>query len=713
MRTIQHPDVEIREIDQSQVAPSIAGTTSLIAGFSDRGEENEPFEFTSRNAFLNYFGQPTNEAEYYFYHAANEILQQSGGLIAARLPYNNDSKGKFVTQTFKLSSTVIDIDDTSLSGSELESEGLSGFVKIEKQNDECELKSLSEIDKLRTGTYVTSGCAVLGDDEFIIVNKLRDTLKKTSNGKEVGGIFTAIVTPWNAIANQSMAGTANTSSPYDGWNCISDITDLSGNEIKNITFVTPISGDFRKNSLAKQLGAQFPALVYDTNNKIDSYYLHQIMVVVCKTYEDTNNDNKIGVELIESFVGSLNKAAIDSATGESIFIDYIINNNSDYIEMYSKIKDNTLAKHQESYMFSEEDSNLMSFTSEQSEKNIKYTDITSGLTNIFGKTANIDEMQIDIVADGGISTISNYINKKPSQEGIYDPTIYNSSTDDITGSTSVDSWKTIATNYIEFCKDVRRDCIAIIDAPRNLVLQGNEKIERPTAPDQLIDTWVLPKLKYLGGLNSSYGAGYIMWDKVVNEFTGKPIWVPPSCNVAGIYTYNDRVANFWDAPAGLNRGILYGVTDIAFNPKPGQMDAMYTKSWNYARNYPLDGIVLEGQKTLQVKPSAFDRVNVRRLFLRLERLAYQVLKYYRYEPNNYFTRTQIIDVLTPIFESVKMKGGLYDYRIICDESNNTPEVIDRNELKIAFMLKPTKTAEYILADFYALSTGASFSEIIL
>ena len=123
--------------------------------------------------------------------------------------------------------------------------------------------------------------------------------------------------------------------------------------------------------------------------------------------------------------------------------------------------------------------------------------------------------------------------------------------------------------------------------------------------------------------------------------------------------------------------------------------------------------MIEGQKTLQTRESAFDRVNVRRLFLRLERITYNVLRYFVYEPNNFFTRTQIVDILTPVFENVKVAGGLYDYRIICSEKNNTADVVDRNELKIAIMLKPTRTAEFILADFYALRTGASFNEVIL
>lgn len=711
MRTIQHPDVEIRETDLSQVAPAIAGTTALVAGFANRGENSEPIQFTSRNAFLNYFGQPTNEAEYYFYKAGDEILKQQGGLIASRIPYDSTSTGYFRTQTYTIGSAVDfdpsspDISGTSLSGFvSLSAEGLSGYNEI-SNTGVTEMTPVSSVDEYRTGTAVTT-------NRMIVINKLRDTLKKTSNGDEYGGVFTAVVTPFNAFANQRLVDFVSTSDPFDGWDCLSGIGTASGTDLfptsLSGSYSTPITNNFTKSSISKSLGAQFPTITYDERGCLDNFYMHQIMIAVCKTYEDTRNDNKIGVQILETFVGSLNSSAIDNATGESIFIDNIINNNSEYVELYSNVTTN-LPDNGYMYKVSDNLAHLLSFTSAESAKNIKYSDIISSLDTIFTKTSNIDEYTIDLVVDAGVSTIA----EMTTSGQIFDPSVYDSSTDNITERADVDLWRAVCNKYNEFCKFTRKDCMAVIDGPRNLVLQGNEKIERSSAPDQLVDTDIIPKLKYVSGLNTSYGAGNIMWDKMVNEFDGQPIWVPPSIKATGVMIYTDRTANYWDAPAGLNRGVLYDVSDIAFNPNGSQMDQIYTKSWNYARLYPLDGAVLEGQKTLQVKPSAFDRINVRRLFLRLERQAYEVLRYFMYEPNNYFTRNRIIDILTPTFEDVKLRGGLYDYRIVCDESNNTAEVIDRNELKIAIMLKATKTGEFILCDFYALRTDASFSEIIL
>ena len=139
---------------------------------------------------------------------------------------------------------------------------------------------------------------------------------------------------------------------------------------------------------------------------------------------------------------------------------------------------------------------------------------------------------------------------------------------------------------------------------------------------------------------------------------------------------------------------------------------MYEKNLNYAVNYPDDGIILEGQKTTQVKPSALDRVNVRRLMCRLERATAQVAKYFLYEGNTAYTRQRVVDAIEPYYKEAKLGGGLYDYKIVCDESNNTPTSIDRNELHISIGVKPVKAIEFIEIAFYIGSTGASWEEIM-
>jgi len=216
----------------------------------------------------------------------------------------------------------------------------------------------------------------------------------------------------------------------------------------------------------------------------------------------------------------------------------------------------------------------------------------------------------------------------------------------------------------------------------------------------------------VNSINTNYSAIYGNWVKVYDKFSDNFAWLPASGYAAAIYARTDTNAQPWVAPAGLNRGIINNIIDLGFNPNQKQRDALYTISINPIVLFSGDGFVVFGQKTLQNKPSAFDRVNVRRLFLTLERATQQALKYFVFEPNTDFTRTRLKNTITPIFELAKNTDGLFDYLIVCDERNNTPDVIDRNELAVDIYIKPVKAAEFILVNFIATRTGQNFQELI-
>ena len=174
----------------------------------------------------------------------------------------------------------------------------------------------------------------------------------------------------------------------------------------------------------------------------------------------------------------------------------------------------------------------------------------------------------------------------------------------------------------------------------------------------------------------------------------------------------DAAAFPWFAPAGFTRGLIQFANDLAVNPNQKQRDELYKANINPVANFPSQGQVIFGQKTLSKKPSAFDRINVRRLFLALERPTKKASRFFVFEQNTEFTRQRLINTLTPLFERAKNNEGVYDYLIVCDERNNTPEVIDANELVVDIYIKPVRTAEFILVNFYATRTDANFEEII-
>ena len=254
--------------------------------------------------------------------------------------------------------------------------------------------------------------------------------------------------------------------------------------------------------------------------------------------------------------------------------------------------------------------------------------IYDGINKSFEKVEDVNKLDIDVIPDAGLANIASYLKAIYGNKGEYDLGVTDDMGNSLLGMWRCDSnnaaikiWKTVEQKLDNFCKNVRKDCMFIADGPRPLVLAGQKKIVRSTKPANTIDANIIPNLKYITGLNTSYGACYVDWFEVADEYSGDFFWCPPSIKAMGVYVNCDVNYNYWDAPAGLNRGRI-AATDVAFSPTIKQAGSFYEKNFNYSINYPNDGIILEGQKTLQVKPSAFDRVNVRRLFLRLERAAY-------------------------------------------------------------------------------------------
>jgi hypothetical protein len=209
-------------------------------------------------------------------------------------------------------------------------------------------------------------------------------------------------------------------------------------------------------------------------------------------------------------------------------------------------------------------------------------------------------------------------------------------------------------------------------------------------------------------LNTSYAAAYWPWVQIKDPSTGKNIWVPASTVIAGVYAYNDRVAEPWFAPAGINRGGLGQVIRAEQKLPQATRDTLYLGKVNPIATFPGTGVVVYGQKTLQTQASALDRVNVRRLLIALKSYISQVANNLVFEQNTISTRNQFLAQVNPYLESVQQRQGLYAFKVIMDESNNTPDVIDRNQLVGQIYLQPTKTAEFIYLDFNVTPTGATF-----
>ena len=208
--------------------------------------------------------------------------------------------------------------------------------------------------------------------------------------------------------------------------------------------------------------------------------------------------------------------------------------------------------------------------------------------------------------------------------------------------------------------------------------------------------------------NTSYAASYWPWVQVIDPDTGRQVWVPASTLMAGVFAYNDSVSEPWFAPAGINRGGLGQVVRPERKLAQATRDALYTNKVNPIASFPGTGVVVYGQKTLQTKSTALDRVNVRRLLIAMKSYIAGVAQNLVFEQNSAATRNNFLAQVNPYLEGIQQKQGLYAFKVVMDETNNTADVIDRNELIGQIYVQPTKTAEYIYLDFNVTPTGVAF-----
>jgi hypothetical protein len=202
------------------------------------------------------------------------------------------------------------------------------------------------------------------------------------------------------------------------------------------------------------------------------------------------------------------------------------------------------------------------------------------------------------------------------------------------------------------------------------------------------------------------------WKKQFDKYNNVYRWIPLNADIAGLCARTDFERDPWFSPAGFNRGHIKNVTRLAWNPGKSNRDTLYKNGINPVVQFKGEGVVLYGDKTMLTKPSAFDRINVRRLFIVLEKAITKASKYSLFEFNDEFTRAQFVALVEPYLRDVKGRRGIYDFRVVCDETNNTPEVIDRNEFIGDIYIKPARSINFIHLNFIAVRTGVAFSEVI-
>lgn len=262
-----------------------------------------------------------------------------------------------------------------------------------------------------------------------------------------------------------------------------------------------------------------------------------------------------------------------------------------------------------------------------------------------------------------------------------------------------DANQTVALKLIEIAQN-RKDCVAFLSPElADCVNNGGNEVEDIVAFRNSVGS-------------SSYAFMDSSWKYMYDKYNDKYRWVPMNGDTAGLCVRTDQQRDPWFSPAGLNRGQILNIVKPSWNPDKTDRDTLYKNNVNPIVAFPGDGTVLFGDKTLQAKPSAFDRINVRRLFIVLEKAIATAAKYSLFEFNDEFTRNSFVSLVSPFLRDVQGRRGIYEFRVVCDETNNTAGVIDRNEFVGDIYIKPARSINFIQLNFVAVRTGVDFSEVV-
>jgi phage tail sheath protein FI len=313
----------------------------------------------------------------------------------------------------------------------------------------------------------------------------------------------------------------------------------------------------------------------------------------------------------------------------------------------------------------------------------------SGTT--FSNTTVVVARSLNGGADGTVTT-ANVVSS-------YDQFV-NSESVDVSLIVSGPANATVANHLIDNIAEVRKDCVVFVSPEKTDVVDN--------AGSEVTDI-----LSYRNTLNSSsYAVMDTGWKYQYDKYNDVFRWVPLNGDVAGLCARTDLERDPWFSPGGLNRGIIKNVIKLAFNPAKADRDTLYLKGVNPVVAFQGEGTVLFGDKTLLSRPSAFDRINVRRLFIVLEKSIARAARSSLFEFNDQFTRAQFVALVEPFLRDVQGRRGVNDFRVVCDETNNTPEIIDRNEFVGDIYIKPARSINFIQLNFVAVRTGVSFDEIV-
>ena len=759
------PGVNVSEIDLTTVVPAVSTSVGAIAGVFGWGPVGERIVVDRETILINQFGKPTNlNAETWF--TASNFLGYSNQLIVARTANTSGA-------TPSLSFTTVSANSTLVGATNPQTAGITvGMYVSQTSNSTCSaagnnitVSSVNSTAVVLSQNATTSGTTTLyfgnGNTAYSALGVVPGGFVTNLSGQIVNNknAYTALDGNFDAsvlyvakypggIGNSLRVSTCGSANAYASTPSIANTTWVpaltvsigSNTGIIATTLGTPSAVS---NTLATNIAANVAIgdLILVGNASIGTQYLKITSIAnvasnatssyVTLNFADsyrlsTDYSSLVNGNTISRFWEYFN--VVDTAPGQSNFVQNFGNTSANdelhvvvsdagglftgvpgtVLEVYkglsratdakaadtSTIYYKTVINDQSQYIWWANDrsgaasANAMNVASStngtplrlqfalgsdgHSESNIPLAVVSQGY-DLFASAENVD---VSIVMQGkgiGGSTTS--------------------------GGQTVTNFQ-LANYIIDNITGQRKDCVAVISPDKSTVVNniGYEATSVVNWRNVLHDT-------SYAIVDSGYKYQYDRHNDIYR-------WIPLNGDIAGLCARTDQTNDAWWSPAGFNRGQIKNLVKLAFNPTKTDRDILYKNSINPVVSFPGQGVVLYGDKTLQAKPSAFDRINVRRLFIVLEKAIATAAKYSLFEFNDAFTRRQFVNLVTPYLRDVQGRRGIYDFKVVCDETNNTAQVIDTNNFVGDIYIKPARSINFIQLNFVAVGTGVQFSEVI-
>ena len=660
------PGVQVNEVDLTNVVPAVATSIGAIAGAFQKGPVSSVVNISSEEELVEIFGKPVTTGNQFetFFSAAN-FLRYTNSLKVVRAESAIVNAGA--------NSGVLIRDDDHYLASFSTGQGSHGEwtartagtwangIKVEI----CATGTGYEQD-LSTNNLVNTSTSAVGDTSIIVddadasgyafnVGDLISFYSDTSNTVAVDDFNEYQVTAINTSTNALTIRLKDDPNGAGLQTAIPDDSKIKRRWKYADLFSGPPGTSQYNTDNGKGAGDELHVVVADGTGDITGF--------------DTDTAGNRTSAVIETFGFMSKNSSAKSPQGDSIYYPDVIFRKSKFIYWTDHISAGSNWGTDTTSTYTAVDT-------------ITIDELTGG-TDDFSTTAGEIELAYDKFKNADSEDINLVIGGSSS----------------IVGDTAAaqDTHVTMLVNLVEG----RKDCVAFASPYRSAVVGVTTSSKQAKNVEVAAD--LIPSSSYLV-LDSGY---MYMYDKYNDVYR----FVPLNGSVAGLCANTDQVADAWFSPAGFTRGNVRGAIKLAFNPDQADRDVLYQSRVNPVVNFPGQGVVLFGDKTALAKPSAFDRINVRRLFLVLEKAISTAAKFQLFEFNDEFTRAQFRNLIEPFLREVQGRRGITDFSVVCDKTNNTGDVIDRNEFVADIFVKPNRSINFITLNFIATRTGISFSEV--